>query len=151
YESAVRVFPPSYVGDPKAVGSAYGVPYSDGGMNTLPGFAWGTLILPHVEQVPVHASFNFNLPYCAPDNTSSARTKLSVFLCPSSTGPSDGFSLHRYTNGNSQSPNDGGPSSPEIFFAHSHYVTNAGVNQPWGRSTPYSFDFDVPEPMPKGL
>src|SRR5262249_21735243 len=27
-------------------------------------------------------------------------------------------------------------------------VTNAGVNQPWGRSVKYSYDFDVPEPVP---
>ena len=39
---------------------------------------------------------------------------------------------------------------PEIRFAHSHYVTNAGVNQPWGRSPAFSFDFDVPEPVPGG-
>src|SRR4051812_30749030 len=48
YESALQVFPPSFVGDPKAVGSAYGVSYPDGNMNTLPGFAWGALILPQL-------------------------------------------------------------------------------------------------------
>ena len=133
---------------PRAVGSAFGVSYPDGNINTLPGFAWGTLILPYLEQAPVYASFNINLPCWAPDNTTSARTKLSVFLCPSATGGSDGFALHRYTNGNAQSPDDGGPFTPEITFAHSHYVTNAGVNQPWGGRTAYSCDFDVPEPVP---
>src|SRR5262249_46685763 len=38
--------------------------------------------------------------------------------------------------------------SPAIVFGHAHYVTNAGVNQPWGRATSYSFDFAVPEPIP---
>jgi uncharacterized protein DUF1559 len=33
----------------------------------------------------------------------------------------------------------------------SHYVTNAGVNQPWGRSPAYSQNFDLSEPMPGGL
>src|SRR5262249_43645996 len=33
-------------------------------------------------------------------------------------------------------------------FAHSHYVTNAGVNQPWGRDPLYSDNFDIPEPVP---
>src|SRR5262245_1454572 len=148
YASALGVLPPSYVGDPKAVGSAYGVSYPDGGINTVPGFAWGTLILPYLEQGPLSASFNFQLPCWAPDNTTGARTKLSVFLCPSCAGPDDGFSVHRYTNGDGQNPNDGGPYSPEIVFAHSHYVTNAGVNQPWGRSTAFCFDLDVPEPLP---
>ena len=41
----------------------------------------------------------------------------------------------------------GTPFVPTIFFAHSHYVTNAGVHQPWGRTPAYSNDFDVPEPI----
>ena len=36
----------------------------------------------------------------------------------------------------------------KIFFAHSHYVTNAGINQPWGRATSYCVNFDIPEPVP---
>ncbi|QEH36047.1 hypothetical protein OJF2_46050 [Aquisphaera giovannonii] len=151
YESAHRAFPPAYLGDPKASGAAFGVSYPDPNGNTLSGFAWGALILPQLEQAPVHAAFNFNLPCWAPDNTTAARTKLSVFLCPSATGGDDGFAVHRYTNGDSQAPDDGGPFSPEIRFGHSHYVTNAGVNQPWGRSPAYSSDFDVPEPLPNGL
>jgi prepilin-type N-terminal cleavage/methylation domain-containing protein/prepilin-type processing-associated H-X9-DG protein len=148
YESALGVFPPSYVGDPRAVGTAYGVSYPDGNVNTVPGFAWGALILPYMEQSPLYASFNTDLPCWAPDNTTSARTKLAVHICPSSAGPGDGFALHRYTNGDATSPNDGGPFSPEIRFAHSHYVANAGVNQPWGRSPQFSFDFERPEPVP---
>ncbi|APW58902.1 Type II secretion system protein G [Paludisphaera borealis] len=151
YESALGVYPPAYVGNPKAAGSAYGVSYPDGNMNTLPGFAWGTLVLPYMEQSPLYASFNMNLPCWAPDNTTGATTKVSGFLCPSATGGSDGFALHHYTNGDSGSPDDGGEFVPTIRFAHSHYVTNAGVNQPWGRTTAYSSDFDVAEPLPNGL
>jgi prepilin-type N-terminal cleavage/methylation domain-containing protein len=150
YESALQVFPPSFVGDPSAVGSAYGISFPDGNANTTPGFAWGTLILPYIEQAPLYASFNMNLPCWAPHNSTSARTNLSVFLCPSSRGPSDGFSLHRSTNGSSQSPDDGVPFSPEIRFAHSHYVTNAGQNGPWQRSIQYSYDLDMIEPIPGG-
>jgi hypothetical protein len=40
----------------------------------------------------------------------------------------------------------GTPFGPRIVFAHSHDVTNAGVNQPWGRPTAYAFNFTVPEP-----
>jgi prepilin-type processing-associated H-X9-DG protein len=148
YESALGVYPPAYVGDPKAAGSAYGVNYPDGNMNTLPGFAWGTLVLPYMEQSPLYASFNMNLPCWAPDNTTGATTKVSGFLCPSATGGSDGFAVHHYSNGNSGSPNDAGEFVPTIRFAHSHYVTNAGINQPWGRTTAFSSDFDVPEPIP---
>ncbi len=148
YESAVGTFPPAYVGDPRAVGSAYGVSYPDGNINTTPGFAWGALILGYTEQAPLYASFNVNLPCWAPDNTTAGWTKLAVHLCPSATGGDGAFSLHRYTNGDSNNPNDGGLYTPEIRLARSHYVTNAGVNQPWGRPTAYSYDFDVPEPIP---
>ena len=41
YESALEVFPPAYVGDPKAVGSAYGVSYPDGNINTVAGLRLG--------------------------------------------------------------------------------------------------------------
>jgi prepilin-type N-terminal cleavage/methylation domain-containing protein len=151
YESALGVFPPAYVADPKATGSAFGISYPDGGINTPPGFAWGAMLLPYVEQATLYASINVNLPCWAPQNTTSGRTKLAVFLCPDALGGSDGFSVHRYTNGSAQSPNDGGPFSPAISLPHSHYVTNAGVNQPWGRSTAYSYDMDLPEPLPAGV
>jgi prepilin-type N-terminal cleavage/methylation domain-containing protein/prepilin-type processing-associated H-X9-DG protein len=148
YESAVGAFPPSYVADPRAVGTVNGVTYPDGGSNAPPGFAWGTLILPALEQSPVYNSFNTNVACWAPDNSTAARTKLAVFVCPSATGGSDGFSVHRYTNGDPQNPNDGGPFSTPITFAHSHYVSNAGVNQPWGRSKAYTADLDIAEPVP---
>ncbi len=150
YESAIGSFPPAYVGDPKASGTAYGVSYPDENLNTLPGFAWGTLILPYVEQSNVYASFNVNLPCWAPDNTTAARTTLSLFLCPSATGGSDGFALERYTAGTAEDPKNPVPFAPRIEFSHAHYVTNAGVNQPWGRSTAYSYDFDVAEPLSGG-
>ena len=108
----------------------------------------GGLLLPFLEQAPVYASCNTNLPCWAPDNTTAARTKLNAFICPDALGGSDGFSAHKYTNGDADDPNDGGPYSPPIALPHSHYVTNAGVNQPWGRSMPYSYDMDVPEPVP---
>ncbi|SIO46192.1 prepilin-type N-terminal cleavage/methylation domain-containing protein/prepilin-type processing-associated H-X9-DG domain-containing protein [Singulisphaera sp. GP187] len=147
YESALGVFPPAYVGDPKAAGSAFGVSYPDGNFNTLPGFAWGALILPYIEQAPLYASFNTNVACWAPQNSTSAHTKVAVFLCPSSAGPSDGFAVHKYSNGDPQAPDDAGPFTPTITFAHSHYVTNAGINQPWGRSPAYSADFDIVEPV----
>lgn len=147
YESSLGVFPPAYVGDPKAVGSARGVSYPDDNMNTTPGFAWGALVLGYMEQAPLYDSFNMDLACWAVENTTGAVTSLSAHLCPSATGGDGAFALHRYTNGDSGAPNDGGPFAPEIRLARSHYVTNAGVNQPWGRSPAYSSDFDVAEPI----
>ncbi len=148
YESALGSFPSAYVSEVRARGSAFGISFPDGNGNTGSGFAWGALLLPFLEQQPLWASGNFSLPCWAPDNATVTRAKLSNFLCPSDVGPSDGFALHCYTNNLADAPNDGGPFAPEIRFAHSHYVTNAGVNQPWGRTAAYSLDFDTPEPVP---
>ena len=92
-EAALGAFPPAYVGNPRTAGSTLGVSYPDGNGNSVSGFAWGTLILPFVEQQPLSASVNFDLPCWAPDNVTSVRTKLSVFICPTCVGPSDGFAL----------------------------------------------------------
>ena len=71
------------------------------------------------------------------------KTKLAVFLCPAASGGSDGFVVQR----DSGDGKTGVPLNPTIFFAHSHYVTNAGVNQPWGRTRPYCVDYRVAEPI----
>ena len=146
YESAVGAFPPSYLADPKASGSAFGVSYPDGGMNTPSGFAWGALMLPYLEQGPLYASLNTNVACWAPSNTTGARTKLALFLCPDAIGGGDGFAVHKYANGDATAPDDGGPYAPEIRLPHAHYVTNAGINQPWGRSPAYSADMEAAEP-----
>ena len=73
----------------------------------------------------------------------AARSRITTFLCPSASGGGDGFLIER----DSGDFIHGVPFSPNITFGHSHYVTNAGIHQPWGRETAYSYDFDVPEPI----
>src|SRR4051812_14836318 len=97
YETALGLFPSAYVGDPYAGGSAFGVSYPDENKNGPPGFAWGALILPYMEQTTLHAAINFGLPCWAPANTTAGQIQVAMFLCPSATGGKDGFSLHRYT------------------------------------------------------
>src|SRR5262245_25613336 len=144
YEGVNKRFPPAYLRTSgRQSGKAYGISYPDENWNGLTGWAWGTLILPHVEQGNLYRSLNLNLPCWATENAPFVRTKLPVFLCPSATGGSDGFAVE-YDSGDGK---HGTPFSPPIFFAHSHYVTNAGIHQPWGRTTQYSYDFDVPEPV----
>ena len=89
YESANGVFPASYLDNPNLSGTAYGITYPDDGWNGWPGFGWGTMILPFIEQSPLYASFNINLPCWAPDNTTSAMTKVAVFICPSVSTSTD--------------------------------------------------------------
>ena len=141
YESAFGVFPASYLDNPNLAGTAYGITYPDDGWNGWPGFGWGTMILPFIEQSPLYASFNINLPCWAPDNTTSAMTKVAVFICPSVSTSTDAFALQQYTSGTSDTPSNPVPYSPPIYFAQSDYVTNAGQNGAWNRSPAYSNDF----------
>ena len=144
YEGVNSCFPPSYTRtSDKQSGNAYGISYPDDGWNGLPGWGWGTLILPYLEQDSLYKNLRLDLPCWATENAPFVKTKLKVFLCPASPGPSDGFTLHRYT-GTSDNPQDAGEFSPTIFFAHSHYVTNAGQNGPWNRKPKDSYDYTTP-------
>jgi prepilin-type processing-associated H-X9-DG protein len=145
FEGANGRFPPAYVtANTSANGTTSGISYGDANRNGPPGWAWGTFLLPFVEQGILYAAMRLDLPCWAPENAAAVRTKLTVFLCPAATGGGDGFAVER----DSGDGRHGVAFNPTIVFAHSHYVTNAGVNQPWGRSTAYSFDFTIPEPVP---
>jgi prepilin-type N-terminal cleavage/methylation domain-containing protein/prepilin-type processing-associated H-X9-DG protein len=149
YEGVHKVFPPAYITtNTHANGSAYGIAFGDEYRNGPPGWAWGTLILPYIEQENLYEHFRLDLPCWAPENAADARTKVSVFLCPSATGGGDGFEVQKVgadrRHGVPLLRSDGST----IFFAHSHYVTNAGIHQPWGRATAYCYDYDVAEPIP---
>jgi prepilin-type N-terminal cleavage/methylation domain-containing protein/prepilin-type processing-associated H-X9-DG protein len=151
YVDAHLCFPPAYIqGSGVATGVSYGVSYPDGGYNGLSGWGWGALILPFMEQDNLFKNLRLDLPCWATENATFAQTKMPGFLCPSATGGSDGFSVPQYTAGTNQDPQNPAPYSPPIVFAHSHYSVNAGQNAPWNRSTPYSIDFTVPEPVPFG-
>ncbi|HEY1380328.1 MAG TPA: DUF1559 domain-containing protein [Gemmataceae bacterium] len=143
YEGATGRFPPAYVRTSGTQsGTSFGITYPDDNWNGPTGWAWGALLLPYVEQAGLYASLNLTLPCWAPDNAPFVKAKLSLFLCPSATGGSDGFAVEA----DSGDGRHGTPLGPPIIFGHSHYVTNAGVNQPWGRATAYAYDFAVPEP-----
>jgi prepilin-type N-terminal cleavage/methylation domain-containing protein/prepilin-type processing-associated H-X9-DG protein len=145
YHGSNRVFPPAYTRtSDRQSGTAYGVAYPDLNSNGLPGWAWGTLILPYLEQGSLYYKLRLDLPCWATENSPYVNTRLAAFLCPSASGGSDGFEVVR-ENGTMHS---GDSYSQAIYFGHSHYVTNAGVHQPWGRTPAYAYDFDAPEPIP---
>lgn len=145
YERAHGHYPPSYIRTSgNQSGTAAGISYPDANWNGTPGWSWAVLLLPFIEQKGLYDSFDLNLPCWAPENAEPAKMKMPLFLCPSAAGGSDGFAVE-YDSGNNKT---GIPFNPRIFFAHSHYVTNAGIHQPWGRTTAYSYDFNEPEPIP---
>lgn len=148
YHDGHRVFPPGYVGTVGGSGTAFGLPFPDDNANGPTGFGWGSLILPQLDQVPLHNSLSFSTACWAPAHAAAARTKLAAFLCPSTFGGSDGFVVEKWTVGSSSDPESPVPFNPQLVFSHSHYVTNAGIHQPWGREPAYSADFSQPEPIP---
>jgi prepilin-type N-terminal cleavage/methylation domain-containing protein/prepilin-type processing-associated H-X9-DG protein len=149
YHDAHLVFPPAYVGDPTATGTINGVTFPDGNANGPTGFAWGALLLPQLEDENLRRRFNMKVACWAPENLPVAKTRVDVFLCPSASGGSEGFVLDK-GQGDAWNPTmSATPFNPELFFAHSHYVTNAGIHQPWGRWTAYT-DFTQPETVTSG-
>lgn len=149
YHEALGSFPPAYVGNIRQTGTINGVSFPDGNDNGPSGFGWGALILPQLEQMPLYQQFNFRLACWAAENAVPARAKVPTFLCPSATGGDNGFIVTR-GEGDAWAPvASKTPYSPEIYFSHSHYVTNAGIHQPWGRVTNYD-NFDVAEPVTGG-
>jgi prepilin-type N-terminal cleavage/methylation domain-containing protein/prepilin-type processing-associated H-X9-DG protein len=74
YHDAVLAFPPGYIAASKFV---------DGETDTSPGWGWATMILPQLEQAPLFAAMNFNLPVQAAANTTAIVTNMNAFLCPS--------------------------------------------------------------------
>ncbi len=58
------------------------------GVDLGTGWAWGSMILPYMEQQPLYNSINFNLSVAYHDNDTCSLTALTVYLCPSDSGPS---------------------------------------------------------------
>jgi prepilin-type N-terminal cleavage/methylation domain-containing protein/prepilin-type processing-associated H-X9-DG protein len=144
YEGAYKRFPPAYMRTSgMKPAAAFGISYPDDNGNGAPGWAWGTLILPYLEQDGLYKSLKLDQPCWSPDNAAFVKIKLPMFLCPSATGGSDGFAVER-DSGDSKT---GAVINPSIVFSHSHYVTNAGTQQPWGRPLAYSVDFGAGEPL----
>jgi prepilin-type N-terminal cleavage/methylation domain-containing protein/prepilin-type processing-associated H-X9-DG protein len=84
YHDSLGAFPSGYVTSSK---------YIDGESDVAPGWGWGSMILPQLEQPAVFASINFTMPIQAPANTTSSRVILRTYLCPSDQPPSGTFAV----------------------------------------------------------
>jgi prepilin-type N-terminal cleavage/methylation domain-containing protein/prepilin-type processing-associated H-X9-DG protein len=78
YHDAVQTFPPGYVSS-QTRGSD---PIFDGN-DTGMGWAWGSLILPQMEQDPLYHSINFSLSTYYPENDTATYVRVNSYLCPS--------------------------------------------------------------------
>lgn len=90
YVAAVGVFPPGYVSavDPKVLDACNQDAENQHGVDLGTGWAWGSMILPYLDQGPLYNSINFNLSVAYRQNDTCSLTALNVYLCPSDPGPS---------------------------------------------------------------
>ena len=79
YNEVHGVFPPGYCSYYKLDGSDAGYAEDDIG----PGWAWGAMILPQMEQRNIHDAINFNLNLTYEANTTAQHLRIATYLCPS--------------------------------------------------------------------
>jgi prepilin-type N-terminal cleavage/methylation domain-containing protein/prepilin-type processing-associated H-X9-DG protein len=90
YEEAMNVFPPGYVSsiDQTKLDACNQDAEDQLCVDRGSGWAWGSMILPFMEQQPLYNSINFNLSVAFRDNDTCSLTSLGAHLCPSDDGPS---------------------------------------------------------------
>lgn len=111
-------FPPGYESTP-TLGNPFGPPDPET-RDRAPGWAWGMLITPYLEDVSLQSQFNRSLPCWHADNAAAARTQIPVFLCPSASGAEEPVEVR----------NESG--TVLATFGRSCYVANVGQEEPWG-------------------
>jgi prepilin-type N-terminal cleavage/methylation domain-containing protein/prepilin-type processing-associated H-X9-DG protein len=90
YEEALGVFPPGYVSsvDRTVLDACNQDAENQHGVDLGTGWAWGSMILPFMEQQPLYSSINFNLSVAYHQNDTCSLTVVSGHVCPSDPGPS---------------------------------------------------------------
>ncbi len=81
YHDNNGVFPPGYTSYWKADTGDFGKAEDDIG----PGWAWGSMILPQLEQRTVYNAINFSLTMTYAANTTAQYIRFTNYLCPSDT------------------------------------------------------------------
>lgn len=117
YHDANKAFPPAYLIQPGGGGN-FGTPDPET-RDAGPGWAWGMLLLPYMEQSALYETFDKSRSCWDPMNATAAKTQLDVFLCPSAAdtdGPMEVLSASGDTL---------------ATFGRSCYVANCGQNEPW--------------------
>jgi prepilin-type N-terminal cleavage/methylation domain-containing protein/prepilin-type processing-associated H-X9-DG protein len=84
YHDAICAFPMSYAARSR---------FLDGATDTAPGWGWGTMILPQIEQSASFNAANLVLNVEAWQNSSVVRAILSTYLCPSDPMPGGTFGV----------------------------------------------------------
>lgn len=127
YESAHRRFPSGFVSYNTRTGAGPAWAAIDASSwDGAPGWGWGALILPFLEQSTLTNALNTERAPWDPANIALVATQLPVYQCPSSSGDAGAFFLR----------DDAGAVltryGPPIQVGRSHYVANHGQESCWG-------------------
>lgn len=79
YHDVLLTFPSGYLAT---------VPYNNADHDTSPGWGWGSLILPQLEQSPLQNTIDFRFSMTSSANLSAAPTAIAIYRCPSDILPS---------------------------------------------------------------
>ena len=89
YAGSHGVFPPGYV---SAIDRTVTNPCNQDAENANsidlgPGWGWGSMILPQLEQPAIYHAINFSLSLGYAANDTASQSSISAYLCPSDSGP----------------------------------------------------------------
>ncbi len=128
FESAFGHFPPGFTSTPTSDGTVPTGQYIDPvTWNASPGWGWGTHLLPFIESQNVYDQIDVQAAIWAPQHREIIQTQLPVFLCPSSSGDNEPFTVVDGSE-NPYSPDGATP----IVLGRSHYVASHGQESAWG-------------------
>lgn len=128
YEATHRSLPSGFVSH-AGYGSWSGIGAEDFDGQTwdaTPGWGWGALLLPYLEQTALSQSIHYGRPVWDLGNESQVLTRLGVFLCPSVSVAADPFAVVDLA---------GKPlvkQGRNVRLARSHYVASHGQEECWG-------------------
>ena len=95
-------------------------------LGAAPGWGWGTMLLPYLDQANVSARLDAVNPIWTPAYADAIATRVPTFLCPSTTG-GDG----KFVVGDAA----GAPltiNGTQVTLGRSHYVASHGQESCWG-------------------
>lgn len=118
YESALRRLPSGYISNINDATTFAG------SLDSAPGWGWGALILPYIEQSTVANQIQWSLPLWHASNQTAVQTRIATFLNPAAINY-DGLTNVKNSSGTSLAQ-----------LGKSHYVANVGQDEPWGYVPP---------------
>jgi len=91
-------------------------------IDAAPGWAWGTFLLPYLEQSVVYDQLRLDAPCWDPVNSQAVQASIPIFLCPGAPDLEPKMRVQ-----------DGGGNVLAVF-GRSHYVANNGQDETWAYS-----------------